>query len=68
MASLLPKNEHPVERIARIALGAGLILAALTGAIGVWGYIGAVPLLTGILGSCPLYTVLGISTCPVKTR
>lgn len=68
MASLLKKNEHPIERLARIALGAGLILAAITGAVGAWGYIGAVPLVTGLVGSCPLYTALGISTCPVKTN
>jgi hypothetical protein len=55
-----------VERIARVALGAGLLWAASTGAVGAWGYVGVVPLLTGLIGSCPLYTLLGISTCPVR--
>lgn len=67
MGSLLKQNVHSVERIARIALGAGLAYAAATGSVGAWGYIGVVPLLTGIVGSCPIYTALGFSTCPVKT-
>lgn len=67
MSRLLTPNVHRFERIARIALGAGLAGAALTGAIGAWGYIGVVPLLTGFAGSCPIYTALGIATCPVKT-
>ena len=41
------------------------ILAA-TGKVGAWGYIGIVPLLTGAVGFCPLYTVLGLNTCPVS--
>ena len=66
MAGFLATNEHPAERVIRIGLGAGLLWAASTGQVGTWGYIGVVPLLTGLIGSCPLYTVLGISTCPVK--
>lgn len=67
MNRLLTPNVHRFERIVRIALGAGLAGAALTGVVGAWGYIGVVPLLTGFAGSCPIYTALGISTCPVKT-
>ncbi|MFN8065708.1 MAG: DUF2892 domain-containing protein [Vicinamibacterales bacterium] len=67
MAGLLKTNEHPAERVVRALLGAGLIGAAATGAVGAWGYIGVVPLLTGAIGSCPIYTALGLSTCPVKT-
>ena len=59
-------NEGTIDRALRIA--AGLILLALTfsGTIGVWGWVGVVPLLTGAIGFCPLYTVLGIRTCPLK--
>ena len=39
---------------------------AATGKIGVWGYIGVVPLLTGIAGHCPVYSVLGIDTCSLR--
>lgn len=64
MASLLMTNEHPVERVVRVALGIVLLGAAFAGSIGAWGYIGVVPLLTGLVGTCPLYSVLGFSTCP----
>jgi hypothetical protein len=68
MAGFFGVNEHPIERVVRVALGAALIVLAYQGTIGVWGYIGVVPVLTGALGSCPLYTLLGISTCPVKSK
>ncbi len=68
MSNLLKVNEHPVERIVRIGLGAGLVTMAAMGTIGVWGYIGVVPLLTGAIGSCPIYTLFGVSTCPMKSR
>jgi hypothetical protein len=47
---------------------ADLVLVALAamGTIGAWGYIGVVPILTGVAGTCPLYSVFGLSTCPVK--
>lgn len=67
MSGMLTRNEHSIERVVRVALGAGLIGAAAMGAVGAWGYIGIVPVLTGVLGTCPIYTVLGISTCPVTT-
>jgi hypothetical protein len=38
----------------------------LSGAIGIWGWLGVVPLATGLIGWCPLYAVLGLSTCPVN--
>lgn len=61
-------NEGTLDRVVRIVAGLALIGMAATGTVGAWGYIGVVPLLTGALGTCPLYSVLGISTCPVKTR
>lgn len=62
---MLAVNEHPAERVVRVILGLGLIAAAFFGTIGAWGYIGVVPLLTGVAGNCPLYSVLGFSTCPI---
>jgi Protein of unknown function (DUF2892) len=59
-------NVGGIDRIARIVLGLALIGLTLSGSIGVWGWIGVVPLLTAAMGSCPLYTVLGFSTCPMK--
>lgn len=59
-------NEGNVDRVLRIVAGLGLIGLAATGQVGWWGYIGVVPLLTGAIGWCPLYTVLGINTCPAR--
>ncbi len=59
-------NEHPMERLVRVGAGLALVALAVTGTIGAWGYIGVVPILTGAVGICPLYSVLGISTCPIR--
>ncbi|MEN9627006.1 MAG: hypothetical protein RJA10_232 [Pseudomonadota bacterium] len=63
----MKSNVGGIDRILRIVLGLALIALTLTGAIGVWGWIGLVPLATAAMGFCPLYTVLGFSTCPVKS-
>jgi len=60
-ANFSARNESNVDRALRIVLGLALIGVALTGR-GVWGYIGIVPLATGVMGWCPLYALLGIST------
>ncbi|MGE0029381.1 MAG: DUF2892 domain-containing protein, partial [Thermoleophilia bacterium] len=54
------------ERVLRVGLGVALVGLAAFGTIGAWGYIGVVLILTGVVGSCPLYSLLGISTCPVQ--
>lgn len=63
-------NEGTVDRALRIAVGAALILwFFLDQGQGFWHYaklIGIVAILTGLVGNCPLYAVLGVSTCPVK--
>ena len=59
-------NVGGIDRILRIVIGLALIALTLTGTIGVWGWIGVVPVLTAALGFCPLYTVLGFSSCPVS--
>lgn len=64
MAIAFGKNVHPLERIARVALGLGLLSLVVIGPKTPWGYVGIVPLLTGLVGSCPLYSVFGFSTCP----
>jgi hypothetical protein len=60
-------NEGTVDRAVRAIAGIALIGLTLTGTIGAWGWIGVVPLATAAIGWCPLYTVLGISTCGVKS-
>lgn len=59
-------NEGSIDRAVRIIAGIALIALAYTGTIGMWGYIGILPLLTGILGICPAYAIFGINTCPLK--
>lgn len=60
----LNKNVGPLDKTLRIVAGLVLIVLALTGTIGAWGWIGVVPIATGLLGWCPAYTLLGIRTCP----
>ena len=59
-------NVGGVDKMARIAVGALLIVLAITGTIGVWGWIGVIPLATGLFSFCPLYPLLEISTCKTK--
>ncbi len=66
MSRLFPINIHPVERGVRVVAGLVLLGCAFTGSIGAWGYIGVIPLATGLFGTCPLYTIFGFSTCPSK--
>lgn len=68
MTSLFPANTHIVDRILRVVLGLGLFAPIATmgasAATGVAAAAGAVLLLTATIGSCPIYTVLGLSTRP----
>ncbi len=59
----MTKNIGGIERIIRIVAGLVLIALAATGTVGVWGWLGAVPLATGFIGWCPPYSLLGINTC-----
>ncbi len=59
-------NVGTVDRIVRIVVGLVLIGLSAMGTIGVWGWIGVVPLVTGLFSFCPLYTVLGMNTCSAK--
>ena len=59
----MKQNEHQIERIIRIVLGVVLISLAFVGPANLWFLLGIVPLATGLTGWCPLYAILGISTC-----
>jgi hypothetical protein len=59
-------NEGALDRILRVLVGAGVLSLAFIGPQTPWGYIGIVPLLTGLVGFCPLYAVFGINTCGVR--
>lgn len=61
-------NEGVIDRSLRVIAGLVLIGLAATGTVGLWGYIGIVPLLTGAVGICPIYSLLGINSCPTPRR
>lgn len=61
-------NVGNLDRSVRIIAGLVLIALAATGTVGWWGWIGLVPLATGLLGSCPAYSLLGIKTCPMQRK
>ena len=58
-------NVGGLDRILRIVVGVVLIALAATDRIGWWGWLGIVPLATGLLRTCPLYQMLGMNTCPM---
>lgn len=62
----MKSNVGGIDRILRIVLGLVLIGLTLSGNIGVWGWLGIVPLATGVIGWCPPYAMLGWSTCSMK--
>ena len=63
---MLARNEGTVDRVVRVVLGLGLLSLVFVGPHTWLGLIGLVPLLTGAVGFCPLYRVLGLRTCPVS--
>jgi hypothetical protein len=62
----MTQNVGGIDRIIRVIAGIVLISLVFVGPKTAWGWIGVVPLLTAILGWCPPYSLLGISTCPRK--
>jgi len=59
---ILPQNESLTDRAVRIVVGLVGIALVFWGPRSAWGWFGLIPLVTGIIGSCPLYTVLGVAT------
>ena len=68
MAGLLVVNEHPVERALRVLVGVGLVSLVFFGPKTAWGYLGLIPIATGLSGMCPLYSIFGFSTCRVSSQ
>ena len=59
----MPRNEGSIDRVLLVVVGIVLVSLALTGPKIVWGWIGVVPILTGLFGYCPAYSLFGIRTC-----
>jgi hypothetical protein len=61
-------NVGGIDRALRIIVGLVLIALAATHQVGWWGWLGVIPLATGLVRFCPLYTMLGLNTCPMKAK
>ena len=59
-------NVGGIDKILRIVAGLALIAMAVMGVGAPWTWIGVVPLVTGLIGWCPAYTIFGLNTCPMK--
>lgn len=59
----MPCNEGKLDRALRVIVGLVLIASVFVGPKAVWGWVGLVPLLTGVFGFCPLYKLIGVNTC-----
>lgn len=68
MKNFLMVTEHPIERVLRVLIGLAVLSLVFFGPKTAWGWLGLVPVITGASGLCPLYTLLGISTCPRKAN
>lgn len=64
----MTRNVGGIDRLLRVVAGLALIGLALMGTIGWWGFIGIVPLATAAVSFCPLYSLLGMNTCPTTNR
>jgi hypothetical protein len=64
----MPTNVGTLDRVLRIIVGLGLLSLVFVGPQTPWGWIGLVPLLTAFIGYCPAYSILGVRTCPLKTK
>jgi hypothetical protein len=64
--SFMLTNEGTIDRALRVIVGIALLSLVFVGPQTPWGWIGIVPLLTGIVGFCPAYRLIGLSTCPMK--
>jgi hypothetical protein len=64
----MTRNVGGIDKWLRIAAGLALIALGLFGPLGWWGVIGVVPLVTGLMGNCPVYSLIGVNTCPLDQR
>jgi hypothetical protein len=62
----MKKNVGGIDRVARLIVGLGLLSLTVIGPQTLWGLVGIVPILTATFSFCPVYPILGMSTCPIK--
>ena len=63
---MLATNEGRIDRLLRILVGLAVIALVFVGPKTNWGWLGLIPLVTGLVGFCPLYRLLGLNTCPTS--
>jgi hypothetical protein len=61
-------NVGGMDKWLRIVAGVALLALGVFGPLGWWGAVGLVPLVTGLFGNCPVYSLLGLNTCPLDKR
>lgn len=64
----IERNEGTVDRVLRVIVGLAVISLVFVGPQTPWGWLGLIPLATGLIGWCPAYTLLGIKTCKTSAR
>jgi hypothetical protein len=64
---LLPRNEGTMDRVLRVSVGLALLSLVFVGPKTPWGFVGLIFVATGLIGSCPVYTALGMNTCRSQT-
>ncbi len=64
----MESNSCGIERSLRVLVGLVLITLTYTGTVGVWGWVGVIPLFTGIAGFCPAYSLFGLNTCSTRKK
>lgn len=64
----MPTNEGTIDRVLRVVAGLAILSLVFIGPQTPWAWFGLVPLLTGLVGYCPVYSLLGIRTCPAKLK
>lgn len=60
----MKRNEGSIDRLLRVIVGIAVLSLVFIGPKTAWGWLGLIPLLTGVVGTCPIYSLLGINTCP----
>lgn len=66
--NLIPRNEHLLDRAVRVVIGLAVVSLVFVGPQTPWAWLGMIFVVTGLVGSCPIYTVLGINTCSLRTQ
>jgi len=66
VSKLMPNNEAVWDRAVRVVLGVAVLSLIFWGPKTLWGLVGLVPFATGLLGTCPVYTLCGFGTCSPK--